>query len=340
MKNVYTEPTMTYEYGNDDREYIFLVKGRPFPALVSPYLPTPTATLLDYDLVRSLGLKMTNLQCQKFSYAGFKMRILGKISITVQCIHDGVSSGTFHISKANVVLDLAKNLDSECVAGQKMAAQLRGEKLPPPPAHNPRTPSTPPRALPRGAPSPAPSVPAAAPPRTPPPRKYPSWIKTQPRSPPGFPSPLYAASPGIANIPVLQVSSNGLDLSPLSANVRALASAFNNADQKKDENLQIWAIKDVADGEMDHDNDGNLNYYLDNGYHYRVGHGRGQCHPAKCGNLPAKDYPNNCAFHPQWRLPDGFQPCDDDCQGGFCPCLSLYAPGYEDVLREVRGKKR
>ena len=33
---------MTYEYGNDEKEYIFCVKGRPFPCLVSPHLPTPT----------------------------------------------------------------------------------------------------------------------------------------------------------------------------------------------------------------------------------------------------------------------------------------------------------
>ena len=332
------EPTMFYNYANDEKEFIFCVKGRPFPCLLSPYLPTPTASLIDYNLVRDLGLKMTDLKCEKFSYGGFKMRILGKVSQSVQCIHNGVSSGYFHI-KANVVKDLEKNFDTECVAGTKMAAQLRGNSVPPSPAaSNPaaRSPSTPRRA----APSPAPSVPAAAPPRTPPPRKYPSWMKTPPRSPPGFPSPLYAASPGFANIPVLDVSTNGLELSPLSANVRALASAFNNADQKKDENLQIWAIKNIADGEMDHDNNGNLNYYLDNGYHYRVGHGRGQCYPAKCENLPPKDYPNNCGFHPQWRLPEGFQPCDDDCRGGFCPCLSLYAPGYEDVLREMRGRKR
>ena len=79
---------MCYTYGNEEKEYVFCVKGRPFPCLVSPYLPTPTASLLDYDLVRSLGLKMTDLQCQKFSYAGYKMRILGKISTSVQCIHD------------------------------------------------------------------------------------------------------------------------------------------------------------------------------------------------------------------------------------------------------------
>ena len=164
-------------------------------------------------------------------------------------------------------------------------------------------------------------------------------MKTPPRSPPGFPTPLYAASPGFANIPVLDMSTNGLELSPLSANHRAMDAAFNKADQKGDEGLQIWAIKDVADGEMEHDRDGNLNYYLDNGYHYQVGHGRGRCTHAKCGNLSAKDYPNNCAFHPQWRLPDEFQPCDDDCRGGFCPCLSLYAPGYEEIREEMRKRK-
>ena len=338
MKNFYHEPTMMYKYGNEEKEYVFCVKGRPFPCLVSPHLPTPTASLLDYDLVRSLGLKMTDLQCQKFSYAGFKMRILGKISTSVQCIHDGVSSGMFHI-KANVVLNLAKNLDTECVAGTKMAAQLRGEKVSLSPSPSPRSPSTPPRA----APSPAPSVPAAAPPRTPPPRKYPSWMKTPPRSPPGFPSPLYAASPGIPSIPVLQVSTTGREMSPRSANISALEEAFNDADRKADGNLQIWAIKDVHDGEMEHDNDGNLNYFLDNGYFYQVGHGRALCSRVKCENrdqYAEKDYPNNCGFHPQWRLPDNFTPCDDDCQGGLCPCLSLYAPGYEIYLERERKKRK
>ena len=127
MKANIMEPTMCYKYGNDEKEFIFCIKGRPFPCLVSPYHPTPTASLLDWELVKSLGLKMTDLKCEKFSYCGFKMRILGKVQITAQCIHDGVSSGAFQI-KANVVLDLAKNLDTECVAGTKMAAQLQAGK--------------------------------------------------------------------------------------------------------------------------------------------------------------------------------------------------------------------
>ena len=326
---------MFYSYANTEKEYVFCIKGRPFACLVSPFLPTPTATLIDFNLVRELGLKMTDLKCEKFSYSGFKMRILGKVSITCQCIHDGVSSGSFHI-KANVVKDLEKNLDTECVAGNKMAAQLRGDQSPPTPAAASPA-ASPPSTPPRAAPSPAPSVPAAAPPRTPPPRKYPSWMKTPPRSPPGFPSPLYPASPEFATLAVLQVDNNGLEMSPLTANYRAMGDAFNNADMKGDEDLEIWAIKEIEDGDMDHDEDGNLEYYLNNGYHYKVGHGRGKCSQVKCNNM--KEFPNNCAFHPQWRFPDKFTPCGDDCRGGFCPCLSLYAPGYEDILRGVRGEK-
>ena len=103
--NLYTEPTMSYEYGNKEKEFVFCVKGRPFPCLVSPHLPTPTSSLLDYNLVRDLGLKMSDLQCQKFSFSGFKMRILGKVSLTVQCIHDGISSGLVH-SKSRQMLFL------------------------------------------------------------------------------------------------------------------------------------------------------------------------------------------------------------------------------------------
>ena len=329
---------MFYSYANTEKEYVFCIKGRPFACLVSPFLPTPTATLIDFNLVRELGLKMTDLKCEKFSYSGFKMRILGKVSITCQCIHDGVSSGSFHI-KANVVKDLEKNLDTECVAGNKMAAKLRGDSVPPSPAAaSPAasSPSTPPRA----APSPAPSVPAAASPRTPPPRKHLSWMKTPPRSPPGFPSPLYAVSPGIPSIPVLHVSTTGQELSPRTANLNALSLAFNDADLKEDENLQMCAIMNIADGDMEQDDDGKLNYYLENGLHYQTGHGRALCSRVKCGNraqYSVKDFPNNCGFHPkQWRLPDDFRPCDDDCLGGLCPCLSLYAPGYEVYLKQMR----
>ena len=53
MKAKMNEPTMFYQYGNEEKEFVFCVKGRPFPCLVSPYLPT---TKLDpAQLIAALG---------------------------------------------------------------------------------------------------------------------------------------------------------------------------------------------------------------------------------------------------------------------------------------------
>ena len=109
--NINKKLTLCYQYGNEDLEYVFCCRGRPFTSLSSSHLPTPTSTLIDYGLVRDLGLKMQDLQCKKFYFGGHKMRILGKISTTVQCIQNGFVSGNFQI-KAVVVLDLTKNLDT------------------------------------------------------------------------------------------------------------------------------------------------------------------------------------------------------------------------------------
>ena len=49
------QPTLTNDYVNGDEEYVFAVKSRPFACLVSPHLPIPTTSLIDYDLISSLG---------------------------------------------------------------------------------------------------------------------------------------------------------------------------------------------------------------------------------------------------------------------------------------------
>ena len=325
---------MCYNYANEEKEYVFCIKGRPFPCLVSPYIPTPTATLLDHNFVRELGLKMTDLQCQKFSFSGFKMRILGKVSITAQCIHDGISSGAFHI-KANVVQDLAKNLDSECVAGAKMEAQLKGNKSP------------------SGTPTPTarspPPTPAASP-RTLPPRAARQPPQSPPRSPPGFPkTPQYSASPGVAispplsTIPVMRVSADGRKMSPMTANVRALGLAFNNADIQPDDEEVTCALDDVDQhGALYDDDDGNTVYDLTNGLRYQYGHGRKLCSRVKCYSYlqqAANRFPSNCGFNNQWLLPDKFRPCSDYCSGGFCPCLRRYDNSNFNNRNVERGKR-
>ena len=72
--NFAAQPTLCNEYANAEREFVFCVKGRPFGCLVSPHLPTPTGTIIDYNLVRDIGMKMSDLQYTKFSFGGQKMR--------------------------------------------------------------------------------------------------------------------------------------------------------------------------------------------------------------------------------------------------------------------------
>ena len=91
------DSTTTYSY-EKEKEFVFSCKGRPFTSLVSKDVSTPTSTLIDYDLVRDQNIKMTDLQCQKFTFAGFKMRILGQICTAVQCVKDGFVAGSFQFT--------------------------------------------------------------------------------------------------------------------------------------------------------------------------------------------------------------------------------------------------
>ena len=131
IPNTYNDAafTMSYSYGSADKEYVFSCRGRPFAALVSTNLPTPASSLLDYALVRQLGLKMTDIQCRKFHYAGNKMRILGRVSTAVQCVQNGKICGNFHI-KGLVVTDLYPLLDTHCVAGIRMQEKIASLSAP------------------------------------------------------------------------------------------------------------------------------------------------------------------------------------------------------------------
>ena len=108
-----------------DREFIVSCKGRPFVILTAPQFPVPAFTMVDYNLIRGLNLRMTDMQCSKFFYGGQKLRILGKVSTTVQCIMEGAPAGTLHL-KAHVVQDLYKLFDVHSVAGTKLSHKLLG----------------------------------------------------------------------------------------------------------------------------------------------------------------------------------------------------------------------
>ena len=143
--------TMCYEnYAcPETKEFVLSCKGRPFAMLSSQrqQIPVPTLSLIDFNLVQDLGMKMFDIQCSKFTFAGSKLRILGKINQTVQCVKNGKLEGNLHI-KANVVEDLKSTFDTHSIAGTKLAKLLctevdrsRDEEKPPtsPPASRPGT---------------------------------------------------------------------------------------------------------------------------------------------------------------------------------------------------------
>ena len=109
--------TMFNDCPSCDREFVVACKSHPFNILTAPNSQTPAVTLVDFNLVRDLKLRMTDLQCAKFQYGGQKLRICGKISTTVQSIQN------MHF-KATVVQVLYHNFDTHSIAGQKLSQIL------------------------------------------------------------------------------------------------------------------------------------------------------------------------------------------------------------------------
>ena len=77
------------------KQFIFAIKRWPFAMLSIPKLPVPPMSLINFNLVRDLGLEMHDLQSTKYTIGGRKLRILRRK--TLQTIQDGAISGTDHM---------------------------------------------------------------------------------------------------------------------------------------------------------------------------------------------------------------------------------------------------
>ena len=239
--------TLSYDGPHGDREFVVACKGRPFSILTVPNFPIPASTLIDFNLVRDLKIRMSELQCAKFHYGGHKLRILGKISTSVQCIKDGNQAGTLHL-KATVVQDLYQTFETHSIAGTKLSEKFVG-----PPYHlSPKTepskdaPASPKRKKKKksknspGSDS-SPTTTHSPSGWTPPSSSH--STPTRSRSPPGFPtSPMYSPtgkgfpsstfSPRVATClpPPPEPPHNMHTRSPLSVNIARLTAAFGSAD--------------------------------------------------------------------------------------------------------------
>ena len=305
--NVSDNITLTYIYGAGDKEFVFCCKNRPFAVLCSSSLPTPAASLIDHNLVMELGLKITDLQCKKISFAGRKLRLLGKISTTVQCIKDGKLFANIHL-RASVVENLKDVVDAHCVAGQKLSMMLDAS-----------VPSLDEEDVPVSSPSV--SMSSSVSPVVP---GTPSKSDLSPidlsdttdaaaaakhETPPGRARAKHTTPPGRARAHRLVVDEGW---SPLTANLTAIDEMFGGADIMSDE-------EEEHDILVKHGQD-------DPKLVYTSGHGRYKCNLVQCDTIddPRREVPHNCAYHPAYCLPDKFQNCGEYCHGAFCRCLKFY----------------
>ena len=73
------------DYSPDMKQFIFAIKRWPFAMLSIPKLPVPPMSLINFNLVRDLGLEMHDLQSTKYTIGGRKLRILGRKTLqTIQ----------------------------------------------------------------------------------------------------------------------------------------------------------------------------------------------------------------------------------------------------------------
>ena len=261
---------MKYNFGGGNTEYVFSYKNRPFSMLKSSNFPTPTSNFIDHLLVKELGLKMLDMQCKKISFGSQKLRLLGRINCTVQCISDGVTHGNFHL-KACVIENLYQHFDTHSIAGAKTSAVLSGDcdgdeededvsctysgALSPPPGRTPRTPSSSASSSPASIPSDC-STPmrmllqkfadganAKSPVESPTDLRRSEAVRAllaaRSRSPPGFPTEPQCAPSS---------PQSAAAVSPLTANIRRLDQMFGGADVQPHDHAQLRVLRDQDPG--------------------------------------------------------------------------------------------
>ena len=296
--NLNYDVTTNYIYSNSEQEYVFCYRARPFAMLSSSHFPTPTSSYVDHRLVMELGMKITDVGCKKLSFAGKKLRMLGKVSFTAQCVKDGQIFGNFQF-KASVIEDLKYHFDTHGIVGVKMKYLLGGgaaDRIQSSPSSSTnRTPPSSGRSTPT---SPSPSSPTKSPGRS---------------SPPGFPTKPSHQPPTRKPNPIIP---------PSTINLIKLTQMFGGADMKNDVAEEREILVNHDDEGREDTNQPQFVYVTSTNHHYASGHGRHKCRFDVCST--SWEVPENCGFMETWFFPQEFRPCSPGCRGAFCECINGY----------------
>ena len=294
---------------------------------------------------------MSDLQCTKLSYAGRKLRILGKVSTSVQCITNGLPLGNMHF-KAHVVEDLKETFNTHSIAGDKLNKKLIGpsqfltvNSSTEPTTDDDNAPST---VEPRkkrkrrkkddkkANPAPPPKPELEEPPSPPRPKCQGNW--TQHQHGYGGPSGLRSCYEDRRTGEVQYEAPECWDSDgTFHAETSASSLVFSSSSDEYGDNYTN--ISCVRQNEASRSNP-EPNFYENtapsqsytikdlermrtlrmtgrkipaNMKHIPIPHGQVWCH-AGCEQM--KDVPPHCGFHPRWG-PMGY--CSLECPGGWCP---------------------
>ena len=113
-------------------DFTFVCSKIPFTISCGNQLHHGPHNLIDLDLVNQMRIPLKTIKVRRMKYLGENLRSVGHISQTIQCVVQGVSQGTVHLT-ATVVRNLFTNFNVDCVASAKTFKRLTGKDPPPRP---------------------------------------------------------------------------------------------------------------------------------------------------------------------------------------------------------------
>ena len=106
-------------------DYTFVCKKIPFAITCSQDYPNYGCNLIDLDLVNKMKLHLRNIKVCRMEILGQNVRSVGTIKQTLQCVKDGKTVGTIHLT-AKVVRDLSTYFNVDCLASPNTYSRLTG----------------------------------------------------------------------------------------------------------------------------------------------------------------------------------------------------------------------
>jgi len=110
-------------------DYSFVCRKIPFAITCSTDFIGFGTNLIDMDLVNKMQIPIKNIKVKRMQILGQNVRSVGIVKQSVQCVINGKSIGTIHLT-AKVIRDLFSIFNVDCVASNSTYTKLTGRDPP------------------------------------------------------------------------------------------------------------------------------------------------------------------------------------------------------------------